>query len=91
MHQFLAQPPTKKNNSRFNYSAVDIVLEAEVELRHQGCTFGFLSVAIDDVSCNSKFVKDFLLRFLKGDIVCIAMTDANRNEKKITLPIFVRW
>ena len=82
-YQFLAQPQSKNFNSRFNYQAVEIMLKAQKELRDEGFNFMFLSTAVDGVSCDSKFVVDVLLRFMKGEISHTAMTDTNHNGKNL--------
>ena len=89
MYQFLAQPQSKKINSRFNYKAVDITMKIEAQLRNQGFNFMFLSTAVDGVSCDSTFVIDVLLRFLKGAITYTAMTDTNHNGKNLRYQVLL--
>ena len=43
----------------------------------------FLSAAVNGVSCDSKFVIDVLLIFLKGKIRCTTIVDTNRNGKNL--------
>ena len=59
------------------------MLKTETQLRDEGFNFMFLSAAVDGVSCDSKFVMDVLLRFLKGELTYTAMTDTNHNGKNL--------
>ena len=82
MFHLLAQPQTKNMNSEFNERCVQkIILPAFEFCQEEGMNAIFLGLAVDGVSCDSKFVKTKFLGFLLGLHDYFASTDCNHNLK----------
>jgi hypothetical protein len=70
------QPQGKNENSNFNERVMESLAER--------CTSGravLLNAATDGVSCDSSFVKTTIIKFLKGLVDYLAITDPNHNGK----------
>ena len=81
MYQFYGQPQTKNMNTDFNDRLIKIMNKAISDLRGKGYNAAFVSSSVDGVSCDSKFVQERFLSFLRGDINDSAHTDTNHNAK----------
>ena len=69
----------QKNNQTTDFN--EMVLNARIQYTQENQQASFISAANDGVSCDSKFVRSTIIRFLKGDIDQTGLTDPNHNIK----------
>ena len=72
-----AQPQSLNKVSNFN----QIMVQAGLYFCKSNGRAHLISVTIDGVGCDRKFISWTLIRFLRGKICCVALVDSNHNAK----------